>query len=106
MHVNTWQVLLLIALDWDDKLAIYHVCFGVGLAALPILVVLLPFLKDQEADLSDYHGEEFDEVRNHTRKDNGYQNVPSLISVVIVSEEVGQVQQRVEVEGDHDLVED
>ena len=108
MHVHAWQVHLMIALDWDYKLSIYHVCLGVGLAILPILVVFLdlfPSLKDQEANLSEDQGEEFDKVRSHTRKDYGYQNVPSFISVVIVSEEVGQVQQRVQVEGDHHLVE-
>jgi len=90
IHVYTWQVHL-IPVVWDYKIAI---C----LAALSIQVVfldLLTSLEEQDAELSKDQDEEFDEVCSHTHKDDGYQNVPRRLPVVIVSLEIGEVQQRV-----------
>ena len=83
IHEHTWQVHL-IAIDWDYKLAICQVC----LASFSIHVVFLDLitsLEDQVAELSKNQDEEFDEVCSHTHKDYGYQNVPRLLPVVIVS---------------------
>ena len=105
IHVETWQVHL-IALDWDFKLCICHVCVAALCIHMWVFLDLIASLSDQEAELSKDEDEEFDEIRSHTHKDNGHQNVPSLLPMVIVSKEVGQVQQRVEKEGYHHLVED
>jgi hypothetical protein len=102
IHVHTWQVHL-ISVVWAFKNV---VCLAALSSIHVVFLDLLAFLEEQNAELSKDQDEEFDEVCSHAHKDYGYQNVPSLLPVVIVSLEVCEVQQRVEKKGNHQLVED
>ena len=84
MHVHTWQVHM-IALYWDFKLCLCQVCLAALCIHVGVFLDLITSLSDQEGELSKDQDEEFDEVCSHTHKDNGHQNVPSLLPVVIVS---------------------